>query len=77
MLETTKSTTLTGVSKVEDDGRTINVVSMTANIKSDGASNVNTTIINQTLYESNKKQCRADIDGFNQIVREIEDSEVQ
>ena len=78
MLETRKSVTLNGTSQiaVKDNGNKVTVVSMSANIAEDGNSNIVTTIINQDVYEANKEECRADMDAFTNVVREIEDEEV-
>lgn len=76
MLNTVKSTTLNGQSKVTVDGREVAVVSLNANINETGTSNVVTTIVNKDLYEANKGTCREDIDAFISEVRLLEDANV-
>ena len=65
MLEVNKNITLTGVSKI--DGA--QVAYMSASISTDGGAgaNVNKTITNQELYNTNKVAVRAD------IAEEVED----
>lgn len=71
MLETNKSISLSGNSKIDEKS----VVYLSATISTeDGRSNSSTTVQNMELYEKNKVQCRADEDEFRQMVREIEDS---
>lgn len=71
MLEVNKNITLTGVSKI--DG--VQVAYMSATISSDGGSgaNVNKTITNQELYNTNKVAVRADIAKFEEQVYKQED----
>lgn len=71
MLETNKNITLTGVSKI--DG--VQVAYMSATISSDGGTgaNVNKSITNQEVYNSNKVQVRKDISEFETKVYEVED----
>lgn len=71
MLETNKNITLTGVSKI--DG--VQVAYMSATISSDGGTgaNVNKSITNQEVYNSNKVQVRKDISEFENKVYEVED----
>lgn len=76
MLNTVKSTTLKGQSKVTVDGREIVVVSLSADINESGTSNVVTTIVNKDLYEANKGVCREDIDAFISEVRLLEDADI-
>ena len=75
MLSTRKSITLTGNSSITTDESTMTAVQMTANISEQNTSSVSTVIVNQQLYDANKNECRNDIDEFNLLVREIEDSE--
>ena len=75
MLSTRKSITLTGNSSITTDESTITAVQMTANISEQNTSSVSIVIVNQQLYDANKNECRNDIDEFNLLVREIEDSE--
>lgn len=74
-LVTRKSISLNGSSTITMDNATVTVVSLAANISEDGNSNIVTTIVNHDMYEANKTECRADMDAFTQMVREIEDSE--
>ena len=71
MLEINKNINLTGVSKI--DG--VQVAYMSASISTDGGNgaNVNKTITNQEVYNSNKVQVRADIAEFETKVYEEED----
>ena len=71
MLETNKNITLIGVSKI--DG--VQVAYMSATISSDGGTgaNVNKSITNQEVYNSNKVQVRKDISEFENKVYEVED----
>lgn len=71
MLNVNKNITLSGTSVI--DG--VQVAYMSANISTDGGSgaNVNSTITNQEIYNSNKAQVRADIKAFEEEVYKIED----
>ena len=71
MLKVTKSITLNGESRMDDQA----VVYMNAMISTDGtgSSNVNTNIVNRALYNANKKQVRQDIAAFDELVYEAED----
>ena len=71
MLNLTKNVTLNGVITI--DGT--QVVYMTATINTDGGNgaNVNKTIVNQELYNSNKVEVRADMSKFEDEVYDIED----
>lgn len=66
-----KSITITGESKIGDKV----TVYLNANITTDtaGNSNVTTSIQDQTLYRSNKAECRKDIDDFQEKVWAAED----
>lgn len=75
MLSTRKSITLTGNSSITTDESTMTAVQMTANVSEQGSSSVSIVIVNQQLYDANKNECRNDIDEFNLLVREIEDTE--
>lgn len=75
MLNTKKSITLTGQSKVTFDEKEVTAVQLNATISQNGTSNINTIIINQDAYDTNKSTCRADIDEFTTKVRTIEDTE--
>lgn len=71
MLKVTKSITLNGESRMDDQV----VVCMNAMISTDGtgSSSVNTNIVNRELYNANKKQMRQDIAAFDELVYEAED----
>ena len=71
MLEVNKNITLTGISKI--DGA--QVAYMSASISTDGGAgaNVNKTITNQELYNTNKVAVRADIAKFEEQVYKVED----
>lgn len=71
MLNINKNITLNGVSLING----VQVVYMSATISSDGGSgaNMNKSITNQELYNSNKAQVRADIAEFEQEVYKVED----
>lgn len=76
MLETRKFITINGNSIIKmKDETEITVASMTANIPENGNVSSNTTIINQEVYNANKAECRADMDAFMALVREVEDRE--
>lgn len=73
MLETKKSTTLTGTIKIGDK----QVVYLNASISSDGSSdNINQTIQDKTLYAANKTEVRKDIAAFTDEFYELQDAEV-
>ncbi|MGG7143541.1 hypothetical protein ACQPVP_08750 [Clostridium nigeriense] len=71
MLNTNKNITLSGTSVI--DG--VQVAYMSASISTDGGNgaNVNKTITNQEVYNTNKVQVRADIKAFEDEVYKIED----
>lgn len=70
MLETKKSITVTGYSKIN----TTLVVSLTASIGTDNNSGtVNQNVINTDLYEANKTEVRKDIADFQTKVYEVQD----
>lgn len=76
MLTIRKSITINATSKIcTEDGMEMPVVSMTASIPEVGNVTSASSILNQELYDTNKIQCRADIDEFTRKVREIEDME--
>ena len=79
MLETKKSTTLTGTITVKDGDVDKQVVYLSANVTSDGAGNdnVNQTIQDRNLYKANKVQIRKDIAEFTNKFYEIQDAEVE
>lgn len=71
MLNVSKNITLSGTSVIEG----VQVAYMSASISTDGGNgaNVNKTITNQEVYNSNKVAVRADIAEFENKVYEIED----
>lgn len=71
------SITLKGTSCIENEGNSVQVVTMAATIAEVGHSSISQTITNQSLYDANKDACRADIDEFTAKVREIEDAGIE
>lgn len=71
-LKTNKSISLTGTSTIGD----VQVAYLNATIDQDGngANTVNQSIQNQALYDANKKEVRADIAKFQQLLYDTEDS---
>lgn len=70
-LKTRQSVSLSGESIVNDQ----TVASFSAQIPQDnGSTNINISIINQQLYDDNRKQVRADQAAFQDKVYEIEDN---
>lgn len=75
MLTTKKYLKLTGTSKVTVDDKEVIAVSLDASVQGDGNSSVISTIINKDVYNANITACRADIDAFTALVRNLEDEE--
>lgn len=71
-LKTNKSISLTGTSTIGD----VQVAYLNATIdqEGNGANTVNQSIQNQALYDANKKEVRADIAEFQQLLYDTEDS---
>ena len=71
-LKTNKSISLTGTSTIGD----VQVAYLNATIdqEGNGANTVNQSIQNQALYDANKKEVRADIAEFPQLLYDTEDS---
>lgn len=71
-LKTNKSISLTGISTIGD----VQVAYLNATIdqEGNGANTVNQSIQNQALYDANKKEVRADIAKFQQLLYDTEDS---
>ena len=69
MLTTTKSVTLTGQSTIDNQI----IATFHANIPSDGNTNKNSSIVNQTLYRQNRSVFRTDETEFDDIVYTIEE----
>lgn len=71
MLETKKSTTLTGTITIEDK----QVVYLNASVSNDGGDNINQTIQDKTLYAANKEEVRKDIAAFTEEFYALQDAE--
>lgn len=71
MLKTTKSTTLNGTSLVDNEV----AATMYAVINEDGSGNQNVNIVNNVIYENNKKEVRDDIAQFNNFMYELQNNE--
>ncbi len=71
-LKTNKSISLTGKSTIGD----VQVAYLNATLdqEGNGANTVNQSIQNQALYDANKKEVRADIAEFQQLLYDTEDS---
>ncbi|OAU76248.1 hypothetical protein [Lacticaseibacillus rhamnosus] len=71
-LKTNKSISLTGISTIGD----VQVAYLNATIdqEGNGANTFNQSIQNQALYDTNKKEVRADIAKFQQLLYDTEDS---
>lgn len=77
MLETKKSTTLTGIISVKDGDTDKQVVYLNANLSADsGNDNISQTIQDKALYVANKVEIRKDVAAFTDQVYEIQDQEV-
>lgn len=74
MLETTKTTTINGTSKSEDNQI---IATMYCTFNENGTISSGSNIINQELYEANKEEVRTDIDKFTALYRSNEDMEAQ
>lgn len=71
MLKTTVTKNMTGQSIIDDKV----VATMNATIRNDGThSNINSNIMNTSLYEANKDEVRADIQEFENLVYAEEDN---
>lgn len=71
MLNMKESINLIGESKIKNE----TVVYMTATVTTDssGTPTVVTNVLNEELYKTNRKECRADISSFTDNVYEIQD----
>ena len=71
MLNIKESINLIGESKIKNE----TVVYMTATVTTDssGTPTVVTNVLNEELYKTNRKECRADISSFTDNVYEIQD----
>lgn len=72
MLETKKSTTLTGTVKIGDR----QVVYLNASVSNDSSDNINQTIQDKALYTANKVEVRKDIAEFTEEFYALQDAEV-
>lgn len=70
MLDVKRSITLTGSSKI--DGKT--AMYMSANIAKDSKTSSNSAVMDQALYDANKKECRKDLADFQDTIYDVEDS---
>lgn len=70
MLKTTKATTVTGQSIIKDaNGTEQIVVYMSATVNENGGTpNSNVNIQDRDLYIANKKECREDMNSFDDLV---------
>lgn len=71
MLQTKKSTSLTGSSTI--DGQQVIYLSANITTETAGNTNINQSITNQDLYRANLSECRKDINDFQTKVWAIED----
>lgn len=78
MLETKKSTTLTGIISVKDGDTDKQVVYLNANLSAgSGNDNISQTIQDKALYAANKAEIRKDVAAFTEQVYAIQDQEGQ
>lgn len=70
-LETNKSISLTGKSMI--NGTQVAFLSATIDQQGNGSDNVSQSIQNQALYDTNKKEVRADIASFQELVYDTQD----
>lgn len=66
MLETKKSTTFIGTSKVSVDGKDVVVASLSASISEEGTPNISKSILNKELYLANKADVNEDMREFEE-----------
>lgn len=71
MLKVTKSMTLNGESRIND--QVVAYMNATLSTNENGSNHVNTNIINRELYNANKAQVRQDIADFDDMVYAVED----
>jgi len=69
MLKGTKSTTLNYQSLI--DGKP--AVFMTGQVPENGSSTVNKNITDMDLYDANRRECRADMAQFDDMIYDLED----
>lgn len=79
MLETKKSTTLTGIVKIKEGDLEKQVVYLNANIhsESDGSDVISQTIQDKELYKANKAEIRKDIAAFTEEFYAVQDAEAE
>lgn len=72
MLEVNQTINLNGYSKING----VNVAYLSATIATDDNSSAttNTSVLNQELYKSHKREVRKDINDFEEKVYKVEDS---
>lgn len=70
-LETNKSISLTGKSMI--NGTQVAFLNATIDQQGNGSDNVSQSIQNQALYDANKKEVRADIASFQELVYDTQD----
>lgn len=71
MLKITKSQTINGGSYVTENEVQTQVASMYASLDSKGNRSENVSILNQTLYETNKETVEADIAAFREMTNNL------
>lgn len=67
MLETRKSTTFTGTSSIEVNGKKMAVASLSASISEEGTPNISKAILNKELYIANKEDVNSDMMEFEDL----------
>jgi hypothetical protein len=67
MLETKKSTTITGTVNVEVEGKKVPVAYLSASISEEGTPSLNKTIQNKELYLANKQEVTEDMREFEDM----------
>lgn len=79
MLETKKSTTLTGIVKIKEGDLEKQVVYLNANIhsESDGNDVISQTIQDKDLYKANRTEIRKDIADFTEEFYAVQDAEAE
>ncbi len=75
MITLNKTTNLTGVSKVEVDGKEVQVAIMGASIGPSGKFNTNRTIQNPELFELEKDEVLKDFAAFDDYVYSVAEQE--
>ena len=70
MLDVKQSINLTGNSKI--DGKV--AMYMNANIAKDSKTSSSSAVMDQALYDANKKECRKDLADFQDAIYDVEDA---